>query len=125
MRTHALLAVLSQRTSPLESLCASSVHRLHRGYSATARPFSTKLRERISKKKFHNERARFERICRGRRFAVCGFRKSLNHPKKQGNEKMSEAVRGINQISRSAQKLPLYPSTYIPDMYEPVQAYPT
>ena len=35
-------------------------------------------------KKFHNERARFERVRRARRVAVCGFRKSLIHPPVSG-----------------------------------------
>ena len=48
-------------------------------------------------KKFHNERARFERVRRARRVAVCGFRKSLIHPTVLVGWEMSEIFSGMNQ----------------------------
>ena len=48
-------------------------------------------------KKFHNERARFERVRRARRVAVCGFRKSLIRPTVLVGWEMSEIFSGMNQ----------------------------
>ena len=85
MCTPAVHAVLSQRViaraSPLESHspCAHPCISL---VALTASPLIRSRRNLVkrSEKKFHDERARFERVRRARRVAVCGFRKSLIHP---------------------------------------------
>ena len=67
----------------------SSVHQPRRDRASPLIRSPRNLVKR-SKKKFHDERAQFERVRRARRVAVYGFRKRLMQPPVLGVGQMSE-----------------------------------